>query len=250
MLPVVTPLARPPRLAPWPRKSWPGGSGLSLLLASAFASERPGSARSLSNIAPTRTRPPAVTFAHRKIFSDATQFNPTDPDSHAAYGGGRFDSPGGDPPFLYAGSSIEAALSESLLRTLPFPPTGKRELARRKLEGRSISELALATSIWVVALHGEGLQHVGQDGWLTHCPGSSYPMTRLWGAQIRRWVPRAAGLEWRARHHDDEMSYVLYEGDVPPDALVEVQTYEVDTADGLAVISPALRRLNVAPPLL
>ena len=176
-------------------------------------------------------------------------FNPTDPDSPEAGGGGRFDSPGGRPPFLYAASSVEASVAEALLRDLPFPPDGQRELPRFAVAGRSVSQLAVVREIEVVALHGEGLAQVGQDGWLVACAGSSYASTRGWGARVREWRPDAAGLEWRSRHCDDEMSYVLYE-DVASEALRRIRTERLDTPEGLALIRPALRRLNVAPPLL
>jgi hypothetical protein len=186
-----------------------------------------------------------------RVHSDAfepTGFNATDPDSTSAGGGGRFDSPGGLPPYLYAASSIEAVLSETILRDLPFPPHGVRELPRRAIAGRCISEVVATRYIHVIALHGQGLPQVGQDPWIVHCGSADYPRTRTWAERIRKWAPKGAGYEWSPRHFDGARSYVLYE-DMADGALGEVHTCALDGPEGAALIVPALHALNVAYPV-
>ncbi len=177
-----------------------------------------------------------------------TGFNTTDPDSVSAGGGGRFDSPGGLPPYLYAASSIQAALSETILRDIPFPAHGVRELLRRAIVGRRISEIVVMRDIDVLVLHGSGLPQVGQDLWLAHSDSADYSGTRAWGAQMRSWAPKCAGFEWHPRHFDAFSAYVFYENPAAV-ALGEVRSHALHSPEGAALIVPALHALNVAYPV-
>ena len=175
-------------------------------------------------------------------------FNTTDPDSDCAGGGGRFDSPGGVPPYLYAAATEDAAIAEVLLRDVPLSDHGYRELPRTELAGRVLSTVEMTRPIKVVALHGKGLHAVGQsDNWLASCGPAEYPGTRAWAQALMAWSPGAAGLVWRARHFDDEFAYVLYENRATG-ALRVVNSLAADTGEGLARVRAALRRLAVAAP--
>lgn len=176
-----------------------------------------------------------------------TEFNPTDPNSLEAGGGGRFDSPGGEPPFLYAARSPETAVVESLLRDLPFDARGGRELSAAALAARCVSELRATRGLSLVALHGAGLAEVGQNTWLVHSDASEYPQTRIWGRAIMAWNPRASGLEWRPRHDDDGLAVCLYE-DRAGDRLEAVRTLPLWEGEGLALVRATLLAFGVAAP--
>ncbi|MDP2183804.1 MAG: RES family NAD+ phosphorylase [Actinomycetota bacterium] len=176
-----------------------------------------------------------------------TEFNPTDPDAPGAGGGGRFDSPGGVPSFLYAAHSPEAAIAESLLRDLPFGARGARELPGAALAARSLSRLRVTRDLSLVALHGAGLAKVGQDTWLVHSDASEYSQTRIWGRAILAWNPRVHGLEWRPRHDDDGLSMCLYE-DRAADRLQAVSTLPLWEGEGLALVRATLLAFGVASP--
>lgn len=180
---------------------------------------------------------------HSDDFEPAA-FNPTDPDSPVAYGGGRFDTIAGAPAFLYAGRSVEAAVAEGLLRDVPFDDAGYLILPRKKLQGRMLSRVSLRWPVDVVCLHGSGLHAVGQDTWLVRCDPCDYPVTRLWAQALREWVPRAAGFEWRARHDDDVFAYVFYE-DRTGGAIEPCWSASIDQGEGFERVVSALVHYSV-----
>lgn len=174
------------------------------------------------------------------------EFNSTVP--AAAGGGGRFDSPGGRPSYLYAALSPRAAIAEAFLRNLPFDVRGVRQLPGAALVGRRLTELHTTEPLRLVSLHGEGLARLGQDLWLVHCDASEYGDTREWGAAIMRWNPWAAGLAWRPRHDDDGLAICIYE-DRCPGAVNVVRTIALDKGEGRAQLHSTLIEFGVALPL-
>lgn len=173
-----------------------------------------------------------------------SDFNPTSP----TYGhGGRFDSPDGQPAFLYASFSTRAAIAESLLRSAPFDDGGAREVGLAALRGRCLSELRVTADIKLVSLHGVGLARLGQDTWLVHSDSADYPRTREWATTIMRWSPSAAGVEWRPRNDDDGLAVCLYENRMPA-RLEVVRTLALEAGEGRAVVRSALLSFGVAPP--
>lgn len=138
-------------------------------------------------------------------------------------GGGRFDAtPEDQYSYLYAASDDPTAISEALLRDVPFNDRGHRILPRAKITGRSIGWLRSTAPLQLVSLRsGEDLAAVGQDGWwLTTCPAAEYPDTRRWAHAIRRWAPWAAGLTWHSRWEPGGFAYVFFE-DRCPDHIFE-----------------------------
>ncbi|MDO9108227.1 MAG: RES family NAD+ phosphorylase [Coriobacteriia bacterium] len=176
---------------------------------------------------------------------EPTEFNPTDPDSLEAGGGGRFDSPGGEPPYLYAARSSETAIAEALLRDLPFDARGARELPAAAIAARSLSRLEVTGDLSLVALHGAGLAKVGQDTWLVHSDAGEYLQTREWGRAILSWNSQAHGLEWRPRHDDDGLSMCLYQ-DRAAGRLKTISTLPLWEGEGLALARAALLSFGVA----
>lgn len=176
---------------------------------------------------------------------DPLAFNPTDPDSLEAGGGGRFDSPGGRPAFLYAARAYPTAIAEALLRDVPFDDKGMRQLPRAALDARCLSELTVTAELPLIALHGEGLSRLGQDTWLVDCGADEYPRTRAWGSGILGWFPNVPGLEWRPRHDDDGLAVCLYE-DRLTGSLEVVRVLDLWRDEGLSRAAEALRRFGVA----
>jgi hypothetical protein len=141
--------------------------------------------------------------------------------SHAFYYGGRFDSTRYDPyGYLYLGFSVGAAVSEVLLRSLPFESGGGPPLLPRvAFERRSLSFLRLAVDVEVVSLmSGADLAAVAQDSWLVHTEGADYPQTRDWGHWIRRQTkPWARGFVWPSKREPADRVAVLFDdrGEAP-----------------------------------
>lgn len=188
----------------------------------------------------------ALFRVHSAVFGPS-QFNPTDPDSPKAGGGGRFDSPGGTPPYLYASRHPRTAIAESILRDVPFGDLGKRELPKCAVEGRCLSELRVAHDLRLLALHGEGLARAGQDAWLARCESEEYGRTRAWSSALLAWFPEVDGLEWRPRHDDDAFAVCVYE-DRARGKLEVVRQLDLSRGEGLAVLRSALSRFGVVPP--
>ncbi|MEU8773572.1 RES family NAD+ phosphorylase [Streptomyces sp. NPDC048606] len=146
-----------------------------------------------------------------------TAFNPVP--AHELYGGGRFDATARAPfGFLYAGFGVGAAVSEVLLRSVPFRPDGGlRLLPRAAVARRSLSFLRLTEEIEVLSLmSGADLAAVGQDSWLIHAEPPEYPQTRDWARWIReRTQPWAAGFVWPSKREPADRATVLFEDRCP-----------------------------------
>ncbi|MGW1713067.1 RES family NAD+ phosphorylase [Streptomyces sp. NPDC002156] len=166
----------------------------------------------------------------------AAEFNPIP--SHCLYGGGRFDATSCDPyGYLYAGLSAAAAVCETLLRSLPFDPSGgPRLLPRRAVEGRRLSTLRLTADVGVLPLtSAQELAAVHQDTWLVHTESHEYPYTRDWAHWIRRHTePWAQGLVWSSKREPADRTVVLFDDRCPEGALgvEEGDAMDFGTAEG------------------
>lgn len=193
----------------------------------------------------TITLPEGMMLA--RVHSDgfaATAFNSTP--APTADRGGRFDSLDGDYGCLYAGEDGRVAVAEALLRDIPFPEGGPRQLPFRAIRNKSLSWLETTTALSLVSLRGADLGQVGQDVWLTKCEAVEYVRTRRWAAAIRRWAPDAAGFVWRSRRDEERLAYVFFEDRIPEDPFVAVgDPTPIDEGVGLVRVRKALLRHNV-----
>jgi hypothetical protein len=166
------------------------------------------------------------------------EFNPTP--AASAHKGGRFDHTSPGEAFLYAGSTLAAAVVETLMRDLP-PAPAARLLPFNQVAGRAISKLRLTRDLELVLLRGRGLSQLGQDRWLVSCEAADYPTTRAWAAAIRGWAPEAAGFAWLDRLQHD-LAYVFYRSRVAPHDLEVVWTRKADDGVGLRRVRLELRK--------
>ncbi|MFJ9077402.1 RES family NAD+ phosphorylase [Streptomyces sp. NPDC102278] len=181
----------------------------------------------------------------------ATGFNPVP--AHCLYGGGRFDATACDPyAYLYAGLTPEAAVSESVLHSLPFDPAGGARLVpRAAVNGRRLSVLRPTVDLDLVSLvTGQDLAAVHQDSWLVQTEARDYPYTRDWAHWIRAHTdPWARGFLWSSKRDPGARALVLFGDRCPPDALVATADTPIDfaTTDGRhwldEVLSPYHARL-------
>ncbi|WP_308120321.1 RES family NAD+ phosphorylase [Streptomyces bambusae] len=160
----------------------------------------------------------------------ADAFNPVP--SHCLYGGGRFDATACDRyGYLYAGLTPEAAVSETLLHSLPFDPAGGARLVPAvAVLSRRLSVVRTATDVDLVALvSGQDLAAVQQDSWLVQAEARDYPYTRDWGHWIRsRTGPWAKGFLWASKREPAERALVLFADRCPPGLLTEDPEESVD----------------------
>jgi hypothetical protein len=151
----------------------------------------------------------------------ADSFNPVP--SHRYYGGGRFDCTDDDLyAYLYAGKTVDVAISETLLRDLYPDDKGIRKLPRSKIVGRRISAVELTIDLEVVTLRsGADLGAVAQDTWLTTCDPRDYPQSRHWGHWIRAHAPSAHGYVWLSKRDPTQESLVFFGDRVPHGSVIE-----------------------------
>jgi hypothetical protein len=158
-------------------------------------------------------------------------FNPMP--THRYYGGGRFDSTDDDRyPYMYAGQTVEVAITETLLRDLPIDDTGMRLLPMAKVRGRRISAITTAVDLSLVSLRSAAdLGAVAQDTWLTMCDPRDYAQSRHWAHWIRGHETSAAGYAWRSRRDPTDDAYVLFGDRCPAGALQPIAHPDVPLGD-------------------
>ncbi len=174
----------------------------------------------------------------------AAAFNPAP--AHCLYGGGRFDATRCDVyGYLYAGLTVEAAVCETLLRSMPFDASGgPRLLPRAAVRGRRISVLRLAREVRLVPLvSGRDLAAVGQDSWLVQAEAADYPYTRDWG----HWIRAGAGTDvqgflWPSKREPADRALILFADRCPDGTLqdADVPPVDLDQRDGVAWLNTLL----------
>lgn len=184
----------------------------------------------------------------------AAAFNPVP--SHRYYGGGRFDATEDDPyPYLYAGSTVDVAVAETLLRDLSPDDTGIRQLSRSKVAGRRISAIEVTADLELVSLRsGTDLGAVAQDTWLTTCDPRDYAQSRHWAHWIRTHAKSAVGYVWLSRREPGAAAYVLFGDRFSPSVITQAVHPDVpagdeadfDTPRGRRALRNRLTRYNVA----
>lgn len=136
-------------------------------------------------------------------------------------GGNRFDplpSPWGNTRVLYAGSSPEVAISETILRwqdqiccddPIILPPSAFTE--------RRLIQLRVRKPVTIIDMTGFGLGNLlpltapTLPDHIFVSNRSQYSRTQAWGAWFRTQLPSAAGLRWVSRQHNRSCAYVFFE---------------------------------------
>jgi len=118
---------------------------------------------------------------------------------------------------LYAGSSPEVAISETVLRWHDRTEEGgKIILSRSQIQGRKLVALRTDGPLDLVDFTGFGMKpltELVEDGvaeGIFLSDASSYSLTQEWGACFRSQCSRAAGFRWMSRHHNSSCCYVFF----------------------------------------
>lgn len=153
-------------------------------------------------------------------------FNPKLSDRY--FGGGRFDSTADDKyGYMYLGSTAGVAISETLLRDVPFDGKATRRLSRGEYKDYRLSAVQLTQDINVLSItSGQHLAAVGQDSWLTQAPGLQYAHTRHWCHWLRSHVSAASGLVWMSKREPSERALVLFSDRLPLDCVTQVNHFD------------------------
>jgi hypothetical protein len=172
-------------------------------------------------------------------FNPTTQANP--------YRGGRFDSADGSYSYLYAASSIRAAVAETLLRHASVGSTKGRILPESAVRDLAVVRIRTTRVLSLVDLTGAHLHNIGQhDGWLTSCESHYYPQTRHWAVALRGWSESAVGFRWRPRHDNNEFAFVLFGDRTPADSLISEWSRRSISRSGREALEDALAAYGAA----
>jgi hypothetical protein len=124
-------------------------------------------------------------------------------------------------PTIYAGTTLDCALMETVFHDVPFAPGPKIWSKASHVAGKVYSQLTLSRDLALIDLSAIALHKLGisrKD--LIECDCSQYPETRAWALALHDQHPDAEGLTWTSRQADPERAVVLFEDRLTGPALV------------------------------
>ncbi|WP_263356616.1 RES family NAD+ phosphorylase [Acidicapsa ligni] len=149
---------------------------------------------------------------HERFRGDA--FNPT------RRGNARF-SPIYDPsgaviPTLYAGSTLDCALMETVFHDVPYKPGFKR-ISLSVLDGQVRSVITFKRNLQLIDLGTIALHKLAiKRNQLIDTTKAHYPRTRRWAEALYKQVPKAQGLRWTSRQDDRGHAVLLFGSRIKP----------------------------------
>ncbi len=129
-------------------------------------------------------------------------------------------------PTLYAASTLEVALMETVWHDAPSPSHGFHLVLNEATEPRRVGSLKPSAALRLVDLTALGLRRLGlaRSDVIDSDP-AGYAITRQLGAWLYKNKPDAQGIFWVSRQNDEGRAVVLFE---PRLGAVK---FEVDTED-------------------
>jgi hypothetical protein len=139
---------------------------------------------------------------------------PVDSFNPSPLGNARFspirDSAGNVIPTLYAATTPQGALMETVFHDVPYKPGFKRVSVGR-LEGKLSSTLVFLSDFQLIDLGKIGLRRLGVHPHdLIDTTKAHYPETRKWAESLYAAYPQAQGLIWPSRQDDRARAVVLF----------------------------------------
>ena len=152
-------------------------------------------------------------------------------------------------PTLYAGTTLDCALMESVFHDVPYRPGLKTVSKSKYVEGAICSTLTLTSDLQLVDLSSVALHKLGiAPADLTQTEAANYAASREWAFALYKQNPTAQGFIWTSRRDDDAKAILLFGNRVESGTLeVGADTFSLLQLDGSArmeVLSLAIR-LNV-----
>ncbi len=138
------------------------------------------------------------------------QFNPSV--THSARFSPLVDAAGVVIPTLYAGTTLDCALMETVFHDVPFAAGPKMWSKATHVTGKVYSQLTLSRNLALIDLSAIPLRKLGisrKD--LIESDGLQYTETRAWALALHDQHPGAEGLTWTSRQADPERAIVLFE---------------------------------------
>ncbi len=157
-----------------------------------------------------------------------------------------YDADGACIPTLYAASSVECALHESLFHGVD-PRAAFKSVRRDAVDMRAHSEIRAAKRMELVSLFRPDLMRWGlaRDDLVSALP-KFYSATARWAEAIFRSFPRAQGLTWTSNRCDPDRAFVFFANRLDDDAWDVLSTrLAADDPAFLAEIVAAARRAGI-----
>lgn len=130
-------------------------------------------------------------------------------------------------PTLYAGTTLDCALMETVFHDVSFTAGPKFHSKAKHVEGRSRSTLRLRIDLMLVDLSTISLHKLGiARSELIDTDASLYGDTRQWAAALYEQDPAAQGLLWTSRQ-DDTASALMSFGDRCPASFIEIVEWPI-----------------------
>lgn len=128
-------------------------------------------------------------------------------------------------PTLYAGTTVEVALMEVVLRDVPVPSAGFVMRLDARTDPRRVAQLLPRRELRLADLSTLGLRRLGlQRPDVIDCNESAYPSTRALAQWIYANCPAAQGIAWTSRQDDKGQAIVLFEPRVAPDSFDVIES--------------------------
>ncbi len=138
------------------------------------------------------------------------QFNPS------TKGDARFspllDGRGSVVATLYAGTTLDCALMETVFHDVPFHPGFKALSKASHVDGQVFSAISSPRHLRLIDLTSIALKKLGlRRADLIDTEASEYSITREWAVRLYADHTDAEGLLWTSRHDDRAQAVVLFE---------------------------------------
>ncbi len=113
-------------------------------------------------------------------------------------------------PTLYAGTTLDCALMETIFHDVPFK-AGFKPFSKLKMDGKVHSVLLPAADLRLVDLSTVALHKLGvKRTQLIDTTKAHYPATRRWAQALYTPFPDAQGLRWTSRQDDQAHAVMLF----------------------------------------
>ena len=114
-------------------------------------------------------------------------------------------------PTLYAGTTLECALMETVFHDVPYQPGLKTVSKAKYVAGVICSTLSLTDDLCLVDLGSVALHKLGvAPSALTQTSAAHYPASREWAVLLHEQNPAAQGLIWTSRRDDHAEAMLLF----------------------------------------
>jgi hypothetical protein len=113
-------------------------------------------------------------------------------------------------PTLYAGTTLDCALMETIFHDIPFK-VGFKPFSKLKMDGKVHSVLLPSADLHLIDLSTVALHKLGvKRTQLIDTTKAHYPATRRWAQALYSQFPTAQGLRWTSRQDDQAHAVMLF----------------------------------------